>query len=252
MGSCCNNSESHAAVQKGSVFADKSKKIIIIGAGPAGIHMASLLTKAGFKNITLLEKSNRICGKSKTFIDKYSIPHELGTCYTHPQYHAIFDLLEEYDMSDELVGFSDRSIITTELKKIGYKFVDEDGDGKFDEEQIIQPMSAWMLAKVEKNTLPEELHWIPDLLSGGIAMIDAVLRYKNLHSEIFGDFDDNPYGFPRKPKNMQDINMTMGEWLKKHKLHALLPGMIYAASIQGLICSVLIFYVLCEIYVCTA
>ena len=39
-------------------------KVVIVGAGPAGIHMYSLLIKAGWNNdnITILEKTNRTAG----------------------------------------------------------------------------------------------------------------------------------------------------------------------------------------------
>jgi len=41
-----------------------SDKIGIVGAGPAGIHMAYLLKRRGFKNVEILESSNRL-GMSK-------------------------------------------------------------------------------------------------------------------------------------------------------------------------------------------
>ena len=45
---------------------NKYSKIGIVGAGPAGVHMAYMLKKKGFDNIIIVEKSNRIGGKSKT------------------------------------------------------------------------------------------------------------------------------------------------------------------------------------------
>ena len=39
-------------------------RIGIVGAGPAGIHMAYLLKKKGFNNVVVLEKSKPIGGKS--------------------------------------------------------------------------------------------------------------------------------------------------------------------------------------------
>ena len=40
----------------------KDQKIAAIGAGPAGIHMASQLKKRGYTNVTILEKSGMIGG----------------------------------------------------------------------------------------------------------------------------------------------------------------------------------------------
>eukprot|EP01083_Nonionella_stella_P026437 72776_1 len=49
-----------------------NRKICIIGAGPAGIHMASLLIKMGYtsEQIVLLEKENRCCGKFRSLFSR--------------------------------------------------------------------------------------------------------------------------------------------------------------------------------------
>ena len=44
----------------------KNARIGIVGAGPAGVHMAYLLKEKGFSNINIIEKSNRIGGKAIT------------------------------------------------------------------------------------------------------------------------------------------------------------------------------------------
>ncbi|WP_029158473.1 NAD(P)-binding protein [Comamonas testosteroni] len=46
---------------------DLNKKIVIAGAGPAGITMALELQKSGFKNITIYEMDSQVGGISKTF-----------------------------------------------------------------------------------------------------------------------------------------------------------------------------------------
>lgn len=46
---------------------DINKKIVIAGAGPAGITMALELQKSGFKNITIYEMDSQVGGISKTF-----------------------------------------------------------------------------------------------------------------------------------------------------------------------------------------
>lgn len=45
---------------------NKNSKIVIIGAGPSGIHMAYELTKIGYTNIKILEKENEVGGQSKS------------------------------------------------------------------------------------------------------------------------------------------------------------------------------------------
>jgi hypothetical protein len=46
----------------------KTQAIVIVGGGPAGIHMAMLLGKRGFNDVTLLEAGQEVGGKvSKTY-----------------------------------------------------------------------------------------------------------------------------------------------------------------------------------------
>eukprot|EP01084_Bolivina_argentea_P188895 325027_1 len=116
------------------------RKICIIGAGPAGIHMASLLIKQGYTSdqIVLLEKEDRCCGKSFTRPDtdnpnysQYGAPktgvpnhycghdivHEMGTCYLHPEYHIISSLVKEYDPTNIEIPFCAGSVFGTKLNE---------------------------------------------------------------------------------------------------------------------------------------
>ena len=42
----------------------------------------------------ILEKMERLGGKSHTIVDKDGVPHEMGTCYLHPGYEEIRDLVQ--------------------------------------------------------------------------------------------------------------------------------------------------------------
>ena len=81
----------------------QEKRIVIVGGGPAGVHMSACLAAKGYKNVTLLEAEPEVGGKSLTMYDpsQPQVPHELGTCYMSPGYTLIRKLLEEYDK----VGF---------------------------------------------------------------------------------------------------------------------------------------------------
>ncbi|WP_262491111.1 NAD(P)/FAD-dependent oxidoreductase [Mycobacterium simiae] len=51
-----------------------------MGAGPGGLSLAQLLTEKGFADVTLIERAQRVGGKSLT-VHHNGIGHELGTCY---------------------------------------------------------------------------------------------------------------------------------------------------------------------------
>ena len=72
---------------------------MIVGGGPAGVHMSACLAAKGSKNVTLLEAEAEVGGKSLTMYDpsQPDVPHELGTCYMSPGYTLIRNLLDEYD-----------------------------------------------------------------------------------------------------------------------------------------------------------
>ena len=73
---------SAGSIQAGPGINDK---IAIIGAGPAGLHMAYLLTDKGYTNVTIIEKEPSVGGKSLTSFEYTpNVPQEFGTCYTVP------------------------------------------------------------------------------------------------------------------------------------------------------------------------
>ena len=57
---------------------DKDARIVIVGAGPAGINMSTILKDNGYTNVTILEKTNRVGGKSFTIWDEFKTPHDMG------------------------------------------------------------------------------------------------------------------------------------------------------------------------------
>ena len=91
---------------------------VIIGGSIAGVHMATILAKKGYKNITILEKSNRIGGKTFSIKDNNLIPghtitHELGACYLHEDYKTVFGLLNEFDPKNKLHSIINRRAVGT-------------------------------------------------------------------------------------------------------------------------------------------
>lgn len=72
------------------------KKVIIIGAGPAGLFAARALKKQGYEPI-ILEKSAEIGGKCKTISDpdNHALKAELGAVVIAPNYGVVIDAISE-------------------------------------------------------------------------------------------------------------------------------------------------------------
>ncbi|XP_011183904.2 spermine oxidase [Zeugodacus cucurbitae] len=85
----------------------KSKRVVIIGAGAAGVAAATRLLESGFENVLLLEAENRFGGRIHTipFADNVI---DLGAQWCHgEQGNAIYELTRGLDMlrpSEEIEG----------------------------------------------------------------------------------------------------------------------------------------------------
>eukprot|EP01084_Bolivina_argentea_P062230 113781_1 len=244
---------------------NKNATIAIIGAGPSGIHMASLLLKKGYKNVTIFEKNAQYAenendtwnerGKSVTIRDdEFNCVHEMGTCYLSPKYDEIEKLLQQYDPENTLIPYNktERRLAVPKQPKntkenILSKFNKNDektNDKKYktNKEYKLLTWSEWADSEQEMLIIPEILQWLPDKLSA-LSAFAAAKKYIDLHAEIFGDYQDDDringhyfsdsLQFPPKPKNMEDINMTFLQWILQNNLEAIIPNFIYSQSIQG-------------------
>ena len=78
----------------------KDDHVCIVGAGPAGIHMAVRLKDSGYKKITIFEKSSRVGGKCYDVqYDEFYQP--LGATFLHVDYfETVVKLAKRYNVGD--------------------------------------------------------------------------------------------------------------------------------------------------------
>ncbi len=77
-----------------SSLIDKTSRIAIVGAGPAGLSTAWFLAKEGFRNVTVLEKLGRVGGLCKSLtVDGMS--YDLGANYLTWEYQETLAIARE-------------------------------------------------------------------------------------------------------------------------------------------------------------
>jgi hypothetical protein len=219
----------HAAV-------GKDQRIAIVGAGPAGLHVASRLKHLGFTKITLFEKTDRVGGKSLTIYRNAAgqpceqelvdgtmdtsdcVAHEMGTCYLHNGYHHVRWLLEEYGL---------KSVVPPEGRAVWWQDVIDD-DAPAD---ITQFVVAGIQKMVSDGRLSKPF-WVPESAFPTYALLSAVSDYNTLYQNLFGTVK---FTMPDRPSDdaLQKIDMTFEEFLVKHNLHALIPFAALAQTAQG-------------------
>lgn len=204
-----------------------SDRVVIIGAGPSGLHMAHLLRReVGVQNITILERSSRHGGKSVSVQDNThpEIIHELGTCYLHPGYFAVRSLVNQL-----------RSILGPKAGNFGDEVAPEhysiSRTGKGDSFDLPE----WMITNIQVQP-----RWSPmaifrilwPKLDTGIEVAHAVLKYNRLHERYLGRYD---FSMPPQPTNdvLKQLDMSFGQYLEINDLNSLLPLLAYAQTVQG-------------------
>jgi len=216
----------------------KDAKIAIIGAGPAGIHMASQLQKLGHDHITILETTHRIGGKAYTlYVDKNGepceqkvdedtgelntwdcVPCEMGPVYLHGGYRIIMDLLEEYGQPP----------VIDVVKRVYLS----------DEDDRTLEFSDWLSEQVMdliNKGIVKNSWWVPSFAPDELKVMEAVMtsasEYIALHEEIFGTLND---ALPNRlsPEMLERLDMTFDEFADKNNLHVMKP-LVKMAFIQS-------------------
>lgn len=184
-------------------------KIAIVGAGPAGIHMAYLLKKNGFKNINVYEKSGRIGGKSLTVTHRNTL-HEMGTCYTNPDYkNNAIALAKEYGLW-EPVDIPSANVWLDPMKR------------------PLTPTaySTYVIGEIMK------ILRTTNKSRAQTELFKAMIGYCELHRKMFGKYKGDLMRQPYQ-QTMSTLQCSFETFLMRNNLQVLKPVFIAAHTIQG-------------------
>ena len=183
-----------------------NEKIAIVGAGPAGVHMAYMLKKKGFQNIVVYEKTDRVGGKSLTI--KYrNTPHEMGTCYTQPDYDEnVIALAKEYGLWDPV--YLPSANIWEDHSRSPIKY------------------SSYVILEIMKILKTN------NVTIAQVALFKAMVQYCALHRNMFGKYEGDLMRQP-DPQTMATLRCTFEEFLMKNNLLVLKPIFIASHTVQG-------------------
>ena len=218
--------EGHKVRQKGGAppFV-QTDPIVVIGGGPAGVHMASRMKQLGYTNIRVLERTDRVGGKSLTLYRNYTgeciqqkdhmgkvdtsscVAHEMGTCFLHNGYHTIRDLVDEYNLS-WVVAPEGRAMFSHYAKD------------QWHSQSMHDFVSASIMDGIKQKKISVPFWALTEELKVSVALVEAVAKYNALHKEIVGEVEFSmPSRLPQE--SLERINMTFLEFLEGNDLHAL-------------------------------
>ena len=170
MGGLFSRRRQHPRRPANDVPFNKDSSILIVGAGPGGIHVAHLLKLKGYTNVKILEKEKKAGGKAKTlFIDESGdVPQDVGASCLHVACDRMIKLAKEYgttlttDPASEIA-----EVVSPEVRKKLTPGVDPN--------KPIGPIQ-YMFDKEEVERIPKSCWCLPASIEGP-TVLAAVLRF---------------------------------------------------------------------------
>jgi len=88
---------------------DPTRRVLVVGAGPAGLSAAMHLRRRGYNHVTVLEKTDKVGGKCHSLVHE-GIPYDLGANLTTPRYEYIRPLAERLGLT--LAALPERRVVS--------------------------------------------------------------------------------------------------------------------------------------------
>ena len=194
----------------------RDDRIVVIGGGPAGVHMAYLLKTSGYRDIVILEKEDRVGGKSFSYEHELGdkVKHELGSCYMSPDYVEVHRLLEAMNIKGE-------------EKVIGRTIFDADDDKRGEGMSFETWLHDQIRDEVGKKKMSE--------FAISFRLLQDSVRYIRLHHRLFGKYGNDGFlmAEPIAEDVKEELSVSLDALLRKNDLLALLPIFKLALTLQG-------------------
>lgn len=183
-----------------------SDDIAIIGAGPSGIHMAYLLKEKGFKNVKILERTNRLGGKSTSIKYRGTI-HELGTVYISKDY--------EENVISLLKKFTNSTLVPIPMASV---WADNSTSGI--------PFATYIFLKLKSKYKDVTLDNLKKMY------VSTIYKYIALHRSLFGEYKGELMPEPSEHTKSK-ISGSFYDFLKRNELEDLKDLLTASFTLQG-------------------
>jgi len=187
----------------------KNSRIIIVGGDIAGIHMAILLKKRGYTNITVYESKGELGGTSMVTKTHRGTSHEMGKFTLIPQEDAAYlnEFLNEYQLPQ----------LQTIVEPLLRHSINDDSASFIT--RFIQHARLTYGNSVPEQTVRQNL-------------IGAINQYIQRHRSLFGIYDD---GLIKEPQWQikRLLRGSFSEFLTRYNIQILAPLFESLASLNG-------------------
>jgi protoporphyrinogen oxidase len=134
---------------------NRDDRVLIVGAGPAGLMTAIALRDLGYTHVTLVEKEDQVGGKCRSFMYE-GVAYDLGANLTTPRYTTIRPLAAK-------LGLRMRSLPERRVVNLGDESVPTFTDAKPWEKLALKAAAAYYVALRRRTGIERDgLHGLPD------------------------------------------------------------------------------------------